>query len=173
MPRVMIADDESLSRQILRARLEAQPTFEIVGEACDGAEAVEVAASTRPDVAILGGSMRRLDAAAVTRRIRQHTPGTEVLICSVDDSGQMIRDALEAGARGYVLKYEAKEIVRAVAAVAAHRVYFSSIAAESIRREVLRRRRSKGRFGATASRCDETCSSKGDLRAGTKMVKWL
>ena len=90
MPRVIIADDEALSRQILRARLEAQPTFEIVGEACDGAEAVAVAASTQPDVAILGGAMRRLDGAAVTRRIRQDAPGTEVLICSVHDSGRMI-----------------------------------------------------------------------------------
>ena len=57
-----------------------------------------------------------------------------MLICSVHDSGSMIRDALEAGARGYVLKHEAKDIVKAVAAVAAHHVYFSSTAAESIRR---------------------------------------
>jgi DNA-binding NarL/FixJ family response regulator len=75
----------------------------------------------------------------VTRQIRQDAPGTEVLICSVHDSGSMIRDALEAGARGYVLKHEAKDIVKAVAAVAAHHVYFSSTAAESIRREALQR----------------------------------
>jgi DNA-binding NarL/FixJ family response regulator len=168
MPRVMIADDEALSRQILRTRLEAQPTFEIVGEARDGAEAVAVAASTQPDVAIVGGSMPRLDGAAVTRRIRQDAPGTEVLICSVHDSGRMIRDALEAGARGYVLKHEAKEIVKAVAAVAAHHVYFSATAAESIRREALRRRRSNGRFGATVSGGDGAYSSTGNLRAGAK-----
>jgi DNA-binding NarL/FixJ family response regulator len=138
MPRVMIADDEALSRQILKARLEAQPTLEIVGEARDGAEAVKVAASTQPDVAILGGSMRRLDGPAVTRQIRQDAPGTEVLICSVHDSGRMIRAAFEAGARGYVLKYESKEIVKAVAAVAAHRLYFSAAAAESVRRDTLR-----------------------------------
>lgn len=101
---VLVADDHALIRQGLRTLLDAQPDLEVVAEAADGAEAVEIALRQRIDLALLDVSMPRLTGVQATRRILEHRPDVKVLIISMHDNEQFFLEALQAGASGYVLK---------------------------------------------------------------------
>jgi DNA-binding NarL/FixJ family response regulator len=102
--RVLLADDHAVVRSGLRAILEREPDIEVVGEASDGAEAIEMALATRADLAIVDVSMPRLTGLQVTAELARRRPGIRVLILSVHDSEQYFFEALKAGASGYVLK---------------------------------------------------------------------
>jgi DNA-binding NarL/FixJ family response regulator len=124
-PRLLVADDHEMVRWGLRGVLEAGG-FEVVAEASDGSEAVEKTLSLAPDIAILDITMPRLNGLAAARRIRALAPRTEVMILSMHHSDQVVREALEAGARGYILKIDAaKHLISAVEALAAHRPFFT------------------------------------------------
>ena len=124
--RLLVADDHEMVRWGLRGVLEAGG-FEVVAEASDGSEAVAKTLSLAPDVVILDITMPRLNGLAAARRIRALAPRTEVLILSMHHSDQVVREALEAGARGYILKIDAaKHLISAVEALAAHRPFFTS-----------------------------------------------
>jgi DNA-binding NarL/FixJ family response regulator len=127
MTRILLADDHDIVRRGLRGLLEAQPGWRVVAEASTGREAVALAAETRPDVAILDLTMPELNGLDATRRIRRALPSTEVLIYTMHQSGQLLRAALLAGARGYLLKADAGEqLIAAVTALAGHRPSFSA-----------------------------------------------
>jgi DNA-binding NarL/FixJ family response regulator len=125
--RVLIVDDHTVVRAGLRALLTGEPGFDVVGETGDGAEAVRLAARLRPDVVLMdlrltldtdtGDRLNGLDA---TRRIVAGTPGTRVVVLtSYSGQGDVLR-AMEAGARGYILKAgPPEELFRAVRAAAA------------------------------------------------------
>lgn len=114
-------------RQGIRSLLESNPNFEICGEARDGSEAVDKAIELRPDVVVLDVSMPGIDGLEAARQIRRHLPNTKVLIFTVDDTAQMVRDMFDAGAHGYVLKSDAStHLVAAIEAVAQNDLYFSS-----------------------------------------------
>jgi DNA-binding NarL/FixJ family response regulator len=102
--RVLLADDHAVVRSGLRAILEREPDIEVVGEACDGAEAIEMALAMHADLAIVDVSMPRLTGLQVTAELARRRPGMRVLILSVHDSEQYFFEALKAGASGYVLK---------------------------------------------------------------------
>jgi DNA-binding NarL/FixJ family response regulator len=124
--RLLVADDHEMVRWGLRGVLQAGG-FEVVAEASDGSEAVAKTLSLAPDVVILDITMPRLNGLAAARRIRALAPRTEVLILSMHHSDQVVREALEAGARGYILKIDAaKHLISAVEALAAHRPFFTS-----------------------------------------------
>jgi DNA-binding NarL/FixJ family response regulator len=112
--RVLLADDHEVVRSGLRTILEREPDIEVVGEASDGAEAIEMALATRADLAIVDVSMPRLTGLQVTAELARRRPGIRVLILSVHDSEQYFFEALKAGASGYVLKTAAnRDLVEA------------------------------------------------------------
>ena len=102
--RVLIADDNALLRQGIRSLFEARLEWQVVGEAANGREAVEKAMQLRPDIALMDISMPELNGIEATRQIVKSVPETEVLILTMDESEKTMREALEAGARGYILK---------------------------------------------------------------------
>ena len=104
MTTVMIADDQELVRQGLRLILGAEPDLEIVGEAHNGAVAVEQAHELRPDLVLMDIKMPELDGIEATRRIVGALPGTRVVMLTTFDRSQLVYDALLAGASGFLLK---------------------------------------------------------------------
>lgn len=124
--RILIADDHPLIRRGARQLLETQPGWKVVGEAESGREAVEKAKSLKPDVAIIDLSMPDLNGIETTRQILKNLPQTEVLVLTLHDSERMIRQALDAGARGYVLKRDAEaSLIEAVDAVRQRKAFFA------------------------------------------------
>jgi DNA-binding NarL/FixJ family response regulator len=116
--RILIADDHGLVRHGARAVLNSQRGWRVVGEAANGQEAVQKAIQLKPDVAVVDIGMPDLDGIQVARQIRQALPDTQVLVLTMHESDQMVRRALDAGARGYLLKSDLTEcLARAVRAV--------------------------------------------------------
>ena len=116
--RVLIADDHPVVRRGLRALLSTVNGFEVVGEAADGAEAVREAQLTRPDVVLMDVRMPDLDGVEATRRIRKAVPETAVLMLTMYDDDATVFTAMQAGARGYLLKgAEQDDIADAIRAV--------------------------------------------------------
>jgi DNA-binding NarL/FixJ family response regulator len=134
--RILIADDHGIVRSGIRLLLERQPGVEVVAEAADGAEAVQRALATRPDLCILDVSMPRLTGLQAAREIRAQAPDTLVLMLSMHDDEQYIFEALEAGAAGYVLKREAdQDLVAAVHAVLRGEAFLTNAAERSLIRQ--------------------------------------
>ncbi len=134
--RILVADDHGIVRSGIRLLLERQPDLEVVAEAADGIEAVELALSTRPDLSILDVSMPGLTGLQATREIRAHLPHSRVLILSMHDDERYVFEALKAGAAGYVLKREAdQDLVGAVRAVGRGEAFLTNAAERSIIRE--------------------------------------
>lgn len=121
----MLADDHPVVRNGLRALLATVEDLDLVGEAADGLAAVREVQLLRPDVALLDVRMPGLDGVEATRRIRAAVPQTAVLMLTMYDDDATVLTAMQAGARGYLLKgAEQEEIVNAVRAVAAGQVIF-------------------------------------------------
>jgi len=130
---VFLADDHAVLRDGLRAMLGMQPDIEVVGTASNGREAVRSIVERCPAVVVLDISMPEMDGLEATRQIAQRCPQTRVIILSMHNTSGHVRQALRAGARGYLLKEEAgEEVVTAVRAVHAGRRYFSKEIAEAI-----------------------------------------
>ncbi len=124
--RILLADDHQMVRQGFRLILEALDDLEVIGEAGNGREAVEMAARLRPDVVVMDVTMPELNGIEATRRIRQAEPLTRVLALSVHRDGVYVREIIRAGAEGYILKESADtELIAAVRAVAQGNSYLS------------------------------------------------
>jgi DNA-binding NarL/FixJ family response regulator len=133
MTRILIADDHDVVRSGLRAILADQPGWEVVAEAEDGRQAVELAAATQPDVAILDYRLPIMNGVDATRQIRSFQPDTEVLIFTMHGSEPLIRELLEAGARGYLLKSDARRfLLPAVETLARHQPFFTGRVSEAL-----------------------------------------
>ena len=104
MIRILLADDHALVRQGFRMILESQPDMQIVGQAGNGREAVELAEKAHPDVVIMDVAMPDLNGIEATRRLAQSLPRTRVLALSMHKDSVYVREILRAGARGYLLK---------------------------------------------------------------------
>ena len=102
--RVLVADDQQLLRAGFRVILEAEPDIEVVGEAVDGVEAVEVAGSTRPDVVLMDIRMPRLDGLAATEQLMRRPDPPRVVVLTTFDQNEYVVRALKAGAYGFLLK---------------------------------------------------------------------
>ena len=138
MTRILIADDHDVVRSGLRSILE--PRWQVVAEAANGREAVRRAIELKPDVAVLDYSLPLINGVEATRQIRARVPTVEVLIFTMHDSEELIRDLLEAGARGYLLKSDAKGfLVNAIESLAAHRPYFTARVSETLLESYLTR----------------------------------
>jgi len=115
MPRILIADDHAIVRTGLRTLLRAEPSMELVGEATGGYEALELVEKTRPDILLLDLSMPDLDGISVTKETKRRVPDVRVMILTIHEDQAMLREALRAGASGYVLKQAAEsELISAI-----------------------------------------------------------
>jgi len=124
--RIVIADDHEIVRRGLRSLLEAVAGWEVAAEASSGREALEKVQELHPNVAILDVGMPVMNGLEATRNIVKASPQTQVLILTMHETEQMVRDVLDAGARGYVLKSDAgRDLVSAVEALLQHRTFFS------------------------------------------------
>jgi DNA-binding NarL/FixJ family response regulator len=125
--RILVADDHEVVRKGLVSLLQAQSDWQVCGEAADGREAVEKACQLKPDILILDIGMPSLNGLEATRQILRTTPNARVLILTLHDSDQVVREVLNAGARGFLLKSDAaRDLVAAVEALRHDKTYFTS-----------------------------------------------
>ena len=143
--RILLGDDHNVVRQGLKKILEGQADWKVVAEAADGREAVKQALVIEPDVAVLDISMPQLNGIEATRQIIRRLPDLGVLILSMHSDPAFITPALQAGARGYLLKDSADtELIQGVAAVAEGKSFFSPAAAKVMLDDYLRQLATKG-----------------------------
>ena len=143
--RILLADDHMLVRQGLRKILEEQPDWEIVAEASDGREAVRQAVALEPDVVVLDIGMPLLNGIEATRQIARRFPTINILILSMHAQEAYVTQAMKAGARGYLLKDSADtDLIRAVAAVASGKSFFSPVVAKVMLDDYVRHMTDKG-----------------------------
>jgi DNA-binding NarL/FixJ family response regulator len=134
--RLLIADDHGIVRGGLRLLLDRQPDMEVVAEAGDGIEAVQVALRVLPDICVLDVSMPRMTGLQATVEIKSHAPQIAVLLLSMYDDERYLFEALQAGASGYILKQEADTaLVDALRAVARGEPFMTNAAEPSLLRE--------------------------------------
>lgn len=139
--RILIADDHEIVRRGIRALLESHPGWEVCGEATDGRDAIDKARELNPDVALLDVGMPNLNGLDAARQILATAPRTRVLILTVHESEQIVREVLEVGARGFLLKSDAaRDLVSAVEALQRRTTFFTSSVAELVLNGYLHRR---------------------------------
>jgi len=131
--RILLADDHAVVRRGFRLILDGQPGLQVVGEACNGREAVQLATALEPDIVILDVSMPDLNGIEAARRIVEEVPRARVLALSMHRDGVYVREMLRAGARGYLLKDADDEaLIDAVQAVARGDAYISPSVADTV-----------------------------------------
>jgi DNA-binding NarL/FixJ family response regulator len=134
--RILIADDHGIVRSGLRLLLDRQADMEVIAEAADGVEAVELALRERPDLCILDVGMPRLTGLQATREIKAQAPDVRVLMLSMHRDERYLFEALKAGASGYVLKAEAdQDLVEAARSVDRGEAFLTNAAERSLIRD--------------------------------------
>lgn len=102
--RILIADDHLIVREGLRLIMDTEPGFELVGEASDGAEAIELASELQPDIILMDLRMPRVDGLSAIKRLRDEQPHIAIVILTTFNEDDLMRQGLQAGARGFLLK---------------------------------------------------------------------
>ncbi len=137
--RILIADDHEVARKGIRSLLESHAGWEVCGEAGDGRDAVECASRLKPDVLLLDIGMPNLNGLDAARQILATTPEARILILTVHDSEQMVREVLAVGARGFLLKSDAgRDLLAAVEALQHRQTFFTSSVAQMMLEGYLR-----------------------------------
>ena len=138
MLHILIADDHGIVRSGIRMLIDRQHGMNVVAEAEDGIQAVELAQATKPDVAILDVSMPRMTGLQAAREIRARAPGTSVLLLSMHDDERYFFDAVDVGAAGYVLKRSADtDLIDAIQAVGRGEQFVSPVTERAVIKEWL------------------------------------
>ncbi|WP_271897965.1 response regulator [Candidatus Phyllobacterium onerii] len=133
MTRILIADDHEIVRQGVKAILSKRDRWEIVGEAADGRDAVGQARLTEPEIVILDYALPFINGVEAARQIRLHSPKTEVLIFTQHDNEALLRNILEAGVRGYLLKSDATQyLIQAVEALEHRQPFFTKTVSDML-----------------------------------------
>jgi DNA-binding NarL/FixJ family response regulator len=133
MTTILIADDHDVVRRGLRMLVETRPAWQVVAEARDGKGAVSDAFRVKPDVAIIDYGLPQLNGIEVARQIRHHLPRTEILIFTMYNTDDILLHALEAGARGFLLKSDADDyVLAAVHALSQHKPFFTGKVSETL-----------------------------------------
>lgn len=144
MIRIIVADDHPFLRTGLRHVLEEHAEFEVVGEAGDGHEAVLLAESKRPDVAVIDIGMPNLNGIEATRQICASVPGISVVVLSMHAEESYVLRALKAGARAYLVKQSAEaDLVLAVKAVCSGKSFFSPTVSQMLLEDYMRQLRDR------------------------------
>ena len=126
MPRVLIVDDHAFIRRGVQTILHAFPEWELCGEADNGNDAIRMAGELRPEVIIMDVSMPGLNGIEATRAIRKSQPEVKIVLLTLHESADLVRNAFRAGARGYLLKTDAEqELVKALTVVLGEGSYIS------------------------------------------------
>jgi two-component system, NarL family, response regulator NreC len=137
--RILLADDHAIVRQGLRFLLERQPGMEVVGEAANGREAVRMAETARPDVVIMDIAMPLLNGIEATAQMLKRDPRIGVIILSMHSDEDYLLSALNAGAKGYLLKESAEvDVVKAIQSVSRGTPFFSPEVAETMMEDHMR-----------------------------------
>jgi DNA-binding NarL/FixJ family response regulator len=144
MIRIILAEDHAVMRHGLRLVLEEQKDFQVVGEAGDGREAVTLAESLKPDVAVLDISMPNMNGIEAARQISAKQPGVSIVVLSMhSDEGYVLR-ALKAGARGYLLKESPEaDLIHAIRSVSQGKAFFSPAVSRMLVEDYVRQLRDK------------------------------
>ena len=143
--RILLADDHTVMRAGLRALLERQPNLEVVGEAEDGRQSVQLASSHVPDVVVMDIAMPNLNGVEATRRMVSKQPTISVVILSMYSDESYVMRALEAGARAYLLKDSAvTDLIRAIEAVSQGKSFFSPRISRILAEEYVHALKQKG-----------------------------
>jgi DNA-binding NarL/FixJ family response regulator len=133
--RILVADDHEVVRRGVRTLLERHPGWEVCAEVANGREAVEKVRELKPDIVVMDLTMPQLNGVEATKQILRTLPDARVIILSVHDSEQLVRQIVDAGACGYVLKSGAgRELVTAVESVAHGQTYFPKIVMQILSR---------------------------------------
>ncbi len=133
-------DDHAVVRRGVRALLESHEGWEVCGEATNGRDAVEETLRLRPDIVVMDMSLPGLNGLDATRQILQDAQGTEVLVLTMHHSEELARDALQAGARGYVLKRDADDdLIVAVESLRQHKPFLTAAVTEFVLDDYLKR----------------------------------
>jgi len=136
--RILLVDDHPVVRNGLREMLSRRPEWEVCGEAATGREAISACERLKPDLAIVDISMPAMTGLDAVRQIRQTQPQIEILILSVHESDRLVREALAAGARGYMLKTDiGDDLVAAVDALRQHKPFFNAQVSEQLLRGIV------------------------------------
>lgn len=131
--KLLLADDHEIVRQGLKSILAALRDCEVVGEASDGRQAVQMTKDLNPDIVVLDIGMPLLNGLEATRQILKMRPQTKVLILTMHESDTVIREVLDAGARGYILKTDAgRDLVTAVESLRRNKTFFTSRVSQMI-----------------------------------------
>jgi DNA-binding NarL/FixJ family response regulator len=131
--RILIADDHEVVRAGLRAILESHEGWQVAAEAADGKDAIAKAIDCQPDIAIIDYSLPIMNGIEATRQIHARIPQVEVLIFTMHDSDVLLEELLEAGARAYLLKSDAKQyLVAAVESLVNHKPFFTGRVSEHL-----------------------------------------
>jgi len=143
--RILLADDHTIVRDGLRALLERQPDMEVVAEAGDGRECVQLAAQHSPDVVMMDVAMPEMNGIEAARRIISNNPKTHVVMLSMHRDESYVLRSLKAGAKGYLLKDSPRdEVLAAIRAAAAGRPWLSAKVASLLREDYVRQLESRG-----------------------------
>ena len=143
--RILLADDHTLVREGLRKIIEAQPGWEVVGEAADGRHAVRLALELKPDLIILDLAMPHLSGVDAIQQIARRLPSARLLVVSMHAEEVYVTRALKAGAHGYLLKDSAgTDLLRAVMALTQHKSFFSPAVSRIMLDDYLRQLAERG-----------------------------
>ncbi|HTT20509.1 MAG TPA: response regulator transcription factor [Candidatus Sulfotelmatobacter sp.] len=161
MLRILIADDHEVARRGIRSLLENHPGWEVCAEAKDGREAVELAATTNPNLALLDVGMPNLNGLEASRQILAVNQGIAILILTMHDSDHVIREVLRAGARGFLLKSDAgRDLIAAVDALQRQRTFFTTRVSQMILDGFLNRERNASDFENSVACTSELLTSR-------------
>ena len=131
--RVLVADDHEVVREGILALLQAEPGIRICGEATNGPDAISKTLRLKPDVVVLDIGLPGISGLTAARRISAEAPNTKILIFTLHDSEQVLKEVLASGARGYVLKSDAgRDLLRAIRALSTGTTFFSSQVSEAM-----------------------------------------
>jgi len=137
---ILIVDDHAVVRRGVRSLLESQPDWEIAGEATTGREAVELAKQLQPDIVVMDLSLPELSGLDATRHILKESPRSEIVVLTMHHSEELAREALQAGARGYVLKSDADQsLIAAIESLRQHKPFLTSTVTEFVLDDYKRR----------------------------------
>lgn len=138
--RILIADDHDVMREGTRAVIERQPGWEVCGTAATGREAVDQALALEPDVVVMDMSMPELNGLAAAVKIKRRLPRTEILIFTAHETDDLIREVFESGAKGFINKSEAHELlVKAIQSLSEHKPFFTTRVSDVLFAEILNR----------------------------------
>ena len=145
--RILVADDHEIVRHGLVALIKGHPDWELCAESDNGRQAIEKAKGLRPDIAILDIGMPVLNGLEATRQILRDNPSVRILILTITDTDQVVREVLDAGARGFLLKSDAaRDLIKAVEALEHNRTFFTARVAAIALSPYHRKTPSKNRF---------------------------